>query len=139
MWTLLDLAGSVALLLWGLHMEQTGIQRGFGPDLRRWLGTTPGNLPWARPLVQQPPNAEKAGKSRPSRVSAASAGSVATAATCLARDSQMPCSANGCREAGGLPALSRRYSCGVLSRDTRIDGARARALIINALLITAGS
>ena len=40
MWTLLDLAGSVALLLWGLHMVQTGIQRGFGPDLRRWLGTT---------------------------------------------------------------------------------------------------
>src|SRR5487761_2655168 len=38
MWTLLDLAGSVALLLWGLHMVQTGIQRGFGPDLRRWLG-----------------------------------------------------------------------------------------------------
>ena len=43
MWTLLDLAGSVALLLWGLHMVQTGIQRGFGPDLRRWLGTTLGN------------------------------------------------------------------------------------------------
>src|SRR6185437_13575634 len=39
MWTLLDLAGSVALLLWGLHMVQTGIQRGFGPNLRRWLGT----------------------------------------------------------------------------------------------------
>src|SRR6185437_9903382 len=38
MWTLLDLAGSVALLLWGVHMVQTGIQRGFGPDLRRWLG-----------------------------------------------------------------------------------------------------
>jgi phosphate:Na+ symporter len=43
MWTLLDLAGSVALLLWGLHMVQSGIQRGFGPDLRRWLGTTLGN------------------------------------------------------------------------------------------------
>src|ERR1700760_2373520 len=43
MWTLLDLAGSVALLLWGLHMVQTGIQRGFGPNLRRWLGTTLGN------------------------------------------------------------------------------------------------
>jgi phosphate:Na+ symporter len=39
MWTLLDLAGSVALLLWGLHMVQSGIQRGFGPELRRWLGT----------------------------------------------------------------------------------------------------
>jgi phosphate:Na+ symporter len=43
MWTLLDLAGSVALLLWGLHMVQTGIQRGFGPDLRRVLGTALGN------------------------------------------------------------------------------------------------
>jgi phosphate:Na+ symporter len=43
MWTLLDLAGAVALLLWGLHMVQTGIQRGFGPDLRRWLGTALGN------------------------------------------------------------------------------------------------
>ena len=30
MWTLLDLAGSVALLLWGVHMVQTGIQRAFG-------------------------------------------------------------------------------------------------------------
>lgn len=38
-WTLLDLAGSVALLLWGVHMVQTGIQRAFGPDLRRLLGT----------------------------------------------------------------------------------------------------
>src|ERR1700761_7902288 len=43
MWTLLDLAGSVALLLWGVHMVQSGIQRGFGPNLRRWLGTTLGN------------------------------------------------------------------------------------------------
>jgi phosphate:Na+ symporter len=43
MWTLLDLAGAVALLLWGLHMVQTGIQRGFGPDLRRWLGAALGN------------------------------------------------------------------------------------------------
>ena len=43
MWTLLDLAGSVALLLWGVHMVQSGIQRGFGPDLRRLLGTALGN------------------------------------------------------------------------------------------------
>jgi phosphate:Na+ symporter len=43
MWTLLDLAGSVALLLWGLHMVQTGIQRGFGADLRRGLGAALGN------------------------------------------------------------------------------------------------
>jgi phosphate:Na+ symporter len=36
--TLIDLAGSVALLLWGVHMVQTGIQRAFGPHLRRFLG-----------------------------------------------------------------------------------------------------
>ncbi|MBN8873469.1 MAG: Na/Pi cotransporter family protein [Rhodospirillales bacterium] len=39
-WTLLDVAGWVALLLWGVHMVQTGIQRGFGPELRHFLGTT---------------------------------------------------------------------------------------------------
>ena len=38
-WTLLDLAGAVALLLWGVHMVQTGIQRAYGTDLRRLLGT----------------------------------------------------------------------------------------------------
>jgi phosphate:Na+ symporter len=38
-WTLLDLAGAVALLLWGVHMVQTGVQRAYGPDLRRMLGT----------------------------------------------------------------------------------------------------
>jgi phosphate:Na+ symporter len=42
-WTLLDLAGSVALLLWGVHMVQTGIQRAFGPEMRRWLGTALNN------------------------------------------------------------------------------------------------
>jgi phosphate:Na+ symporter len=36
---LLDLAGGVALLLWGLHMVQSGILRAFGTDLRRLLGT----------------------------------------------------------------------------------------------------
>lgn len=36
--TLLDLAGQVALLLWGVRMVQTGVQRAFGPDLRRMLG-----------------------------------------------------------------------------------------------------
>src|SRR5207302_7840576 len=36
--TLIDLAGSIALLLWGVHMVQTGIQRAFGPHLRRFLG-----------------------------------------------------------------------------------------------------
>jgi phosphate:Na+ symporter len=34
---LLDLIGGVALLLWGLHMVQSGILRAFGPDLRRVL------------------------------------------------------------------------------------------------------
>lgn len=41
--SLLDLAGAVALLLWGLHMVQSGIQRAFGPELRRWLGAAFGN------------------------------------------------------------------------------------------------
>jgi hypothetical protein len=36
--TLLDLAGSVGLVLWGVHMVQTGLQRGFGTR----LGTSPG-------------------------------------------------------------------------------------------------
>lgn len=37
--TLLDLAGSVALLLWGVHMVQTGVQRAFGARLRSFLST----------------------------------------------------------------------------------------------------
>ncbi len=36
--TLLDLAGAVALLLWGVHMVQTGVQRAFGARLRALLG-----------------------------------------------------------------------------------------------------
>ena len=40
---LLDLMGGVALLLWGLHMVQSGILRAFGPDLRRVLGKALGN------------------------------------------------------------------------------------------------
>ena len=36
--TLVDLAGSVALLLWGIHMVQTGVQRAFGANLRSFLG-----------------------------------------------------------------------------------------------------
>src|SRR5437588_7462825 len=36
--TLIDLAGAIALLLWGVHMVQSGIQRAFGPHLRRFLG-----------------------------------------------------------------------------------------------------
>ncbi|MBV9539221.1 MAG: Na/Pi cotransporter family protein [Acidisphaera sp.] len=37
--TLAQLAGSVALLLWGVHMVQTGVQRTFGARLRGMLGT----------------------------------------------------------------------------------------------------
>ncbi len=36
--TLLDLAGSIALLLWGVRMVQTGVQRSFGARLRTALG-----------------------------------------------------------------------------------------------------
>ncbi|MEO8715797.1 MAG: Na/Pi symporter, partial [Acetobacteraceae bacterium] len=36
---LIDLAGFVALLLWGVHMVQTGVQRAFGPRLRLVLGS----------------------------------------------------------------------------------------------------
>jgi phosphate:Na+ symporter len=36
---LLDLVGGIALLLWGLHMVQSGILRAFGADLRRIIGT----------------------------------------------------------------------------------------------------
>jgi len=35
--TIVDLAGSVALLLWGIRMVQTGIQRAFGARLRTFL------------------------------------------------------------------------------------------------------
>jgi phosphate:Na+ symporter len=36
--TLLKLAGSVALLLWAIHMVQSGVQRAFGARLRSFLG-----------------------------------------------------------------------------------------------------
>ncbi|MCQ4162171.1 Na/Pi cotransporter family protein [Roseomonas sp. GC11] len=36
--TLLELAGAVALLIWGVHMVQTGVQRAFGARLRALLG-----------------------------------------------------------------------------------------------------
>jgi phosphate:Na+ symporter len=36
--TILQLAGYVALLLWGVHMVQTGVQRAFGAKLRGFLG-----------------------------------------------------------------------------------------------------
>ena len=41
--TLIDLAGAVALLIWGVHMVQTGVTRAFGPHLRRMLGYALGN------------------------------------------------------------------------------------------------
>ena len=40
---LLDLMGGVALLLWGLHMVQSGILRAFGADLRHFLSKAFGN------------------------------------------------------------------------------------------------
>jgi phosphate:Na+ symporter len=40
---LLDLMGGVALLLWGLHMVQTGMLRAFGPQLRRVLSNALSN------------------------------------------------------------------------------------------------
>ncbi|MGF6601724.1 phosphate:Na+ symporter [Paraburkholderia sp. GAS448] len=40
--TLIDLAGSIALLLLGTQMVQTGMQRAFGADLRSLLGRTLG-------------------------------------------------------------------------------------------------
>jgi phosphate:Na+ symporter len=41
--TITGLAGAVALLLWGVHMVQTGVQRALGPQLRRALGAALGN------------------------------------------------------------------------------------------------
>jgi phosphate:Na+ symporter len=35
--TFIDLAGAVALLLWGVHMVQSGVQRAFGSEFRRIL------------------------------------------------------------------------------------------------------
>ena len=36
-WTLLDFVGAVALLLCGVHMVQSGVQRAFGSEFRRIL------------------------------------------------------------------------------------------------------
>jgi phosphate:Na+ symporter len=41
--TLADLAGAVALLIWGVHMVQSGVTRAFGPQLRRILSRALGN------------------------------------------------------------------------------------------------
>src|SRR5476649_1332003 len=35
---LINLAGAIALLLWGSHMISTALQRGFGTPLRNWMG-----------------------------------------------------------------------------------------------------
>jgi phosphate:Na+ symporter len=35
--SLLNLAGAIALLLWGVHMVRSGVQRALGSDLRRIL------------------------------------------------------------------------------------------------------
>jgi phosphate:Na+ symporter len=40
---LIDLAGSIALLLWGVHMVSTGIERTFGARLRHLLSLALGN------------------------------------------------------------------------------------------------
>lgn len=40
---ILDLAGFAALLLWGVHMVQTGVQRTFGPKLRAFLASALSN------------------------------------------------------------------------------------------------
>jgi len=34
----INLAGAIALLLWGSHMISTALQRGFGTQLRNWMG-----------------------------------------------------------------------------------------------------
>jgi phosphate:Na+ symporter len=45
--TLVDLAGAVALLLWGMHMVQTGVLRTFGPRLRVALASALRSRPLA--------------------------------------------------------------------------------------------
>ncbi len=41
-WLLVELAGEAALLLWGLHMVQSGVQRAFGSRRQHWLGVAMG-------------------------------------------------------------------------------------------------
>src|SRR3546814_20574550 len=38
LFALLNFGGYIALLLWGVHMVQSGVQRAFGAALRIWLG-----------------------------------------------------------------------------------------------------
>jgi phosphate:Na+ symporter len=35
---LINLAGAIALLLWGTHMISSALLRGFGTPLRHWMG-----------------------------------------------------------------------------------------------------
>ena len=35
---LINLAGDVGILLWGTYMVTSGVLRGYGTDMRRWLG-----------------------------------------------------------------------------------------------------
>jgi phosphate:Na+ symporter len=49
---ILDLMGGVALLLWGLHMVQSGVLRAFGADLRLVLGRALRNPHGARRMRQ---------------------------------------------------------------------------------------
>ncbi len=42
-----DISGYVALLLWGTHMVTSGVLRGYGSALRRWLGRYLGRRPAA--------------------------------------------------------------------------------------------
>src|SRR3546814_13726353 len=38
LFALLNFGGYIALLLWGVHMVQSGVQRAFGAALRIWMG-----------------------------------------------------------------------------------------------------
>lgn len=42
--TLINILGSVALLLWGLRMVRTGVMRSYGPVLKRWARRAEGKL-----------------------------------------------------------------------------------------------
>ena len=44
---LIAFGGFVALLLWGVHMVQTGVQRAFGKALGLWMGRAMGSPPRA--------------------------------------------------------------------------------------------
>ena len=68
--TLVNLAGSVALLLWGVHMVQTGVQRALGARLRSLLGTALRNRFQAL-LAKNPENSRAAEGNSPASMRAA--------------------------------------------------------------------